>query len=42
LSSRHWRTRPLKATMRTSITCPATLSWHPKDVDFDEAAQRFR
>ena len=29
LSSRHWRTRALKATMRTSITCLATLSWHP-------------
>jgi hypothetical protein len=32
LSSRHWRTRALKATMRTSITCAATLSRHPKGI----------
>jgi hypothetical protein len=32
LSSRHWRTCALKATMRTSITCAATLSRHPKGI----------
>src|SRR4029453_13189936 len=42
LSSRHWRTRALKATMQTSITCRAHSAGVPGDVVFDVAAQRFQ